>query len=67
MIPTQDFQISPCSLNCELITGLSGHMGGGRGDYDVINYGSGWRKDVVNQCLAFGLLGHYERTALSPP
>ena len=22
--------------------------------YGVINYGSGWRKDVVNQCLEFG-------------
>ena len=22
--------------------------------YDVISYGSGWRKDVVNQCLEFG-------------
>ena len=40
---------------------------GGGGNYDLINYGSGWRKDVVNQCLEFGLLGHYERTVLSPP
>ena len=22
--------------------------------YGVINYGGGWRKDVVNQCLEFG-------------
>ena len=22
--------------------------------YDVLDYGSGWRKDVVNQCLEFG-------------
>ena len=24
------------------------------GPYGVIKYGSGWRKDVVNQCLEFG-------------
>ena len=25
------------------------------GTYGVIKYGSGWRKDIVNQCLEFGL------------
>ena len=24
------------------------------GPYGVTKYGSGWRKDVVNQCLVFG-------------
>ena len=27
------------------------------GPYGVIKYGSGWRKDVVNQCLEFAVWG----------
>ena len=31
--------------------------------YGVINYGSGWRKDVVNERLEFGLDGDLQQEA----
>ena len=32
------------------------------GPYGVIKYGSGWRKDVLNQCLEFEVHGYLGNT-----
>ena len=33
--------------------------------YGVVNYGSGWRKDAVNQCLEFGSESKYSKERLA--
>ena len=32
------------------------------GPYGVIKYGSGWKKDVLNQCLEFAVHGYLGNT-----
>ena len=36
------------------------------GPYGATKYGSGWRKDVVNQCLEFGFVAHTEHRFTAP-